>query len=101
MSPEDFDTFVHRLFFLGAPKVLIFLVLLVWWLDISPDNGTQFLDYFSGKARLSLVAEGAGFKVAAYDKTYGDKRAQKRGKRSAMDLNSNAGMVSLDLQYSN
>ncbi|CAE7217942.1 unnamed protein product, partial [Symbiodinium sp. CCMP2456] len=73
--------------------VLIFLVLLVWWLNISPDAGIQFLDFFSGKARLSLVAEGAGFKVAAYDKIYGDKRGAKRGKRSAMDLNSNAGMV--------
>ncbi|CAE7830133.1 unnamed protein product, partial [Symbiodinium necroappetens] len=73
--------------------VIIFLVLLVWWLEISPDTGLEFLDYFSGKARLSLMAEGAGYRVQAYDKTYGDERAKKNKKRSAMDLNSNAGMV--------
>ncbi|CAE7214405.1 unnamed protein product, partial [Symbiodinium sp. CCMP2456] len=73
--------------------VVIFLVLLVWWLDISPDVGYDFLDYFSGKARLSLMAEGAGYRVQAYDKSYGDFRGARKGKRSCMDLNSNAGMV--------
>lgn len=75
--------------------MVIFLVLLVWWLDISPDVGYDFLDYFSGKARLSLMAEGAGYRVQAYDKSYGDFRGARKGKRSCMDLNSNAGMVLL------
>ncbi|CAE7227590.1 unnamed protein product [Symbiodinium sp. CCMP2456] len=39
------------------------------------------------------MAEGAGFRVQAFDKSYGDKRASRKGKRSCMDLNSNAGMV--------
>ncbi|CAE7794044.1 unnamed protein product, partial [Symbiodinium necroappetens] len=74
-------------------EVIIFLVLLVWWLDISPDSGIQFLDYFAGRARLALVAEGAGYKVQAYDKAYGDALGKRKNKRSSMDLNSNAGMV--------
>ncbi|CAE7198229.1 unnamed protein product, partial [Symbiodinium sp. KB8] len=79
--------------FLNMAMVIIFLVLLVWWLDVSPDTGYQFLDYFSGKARLALMAEAAGYKVQAYDIAYGVQRAKKRGRRSSMDLNSNAGMV--------
>ncbi|CAE7216775.1 unnamed protein product, partial [Symbiodinium microadriaticum] len=63
-----------------CPCVIIFLVLLVWWLDVSPDTGYQFLDYFSGKARLALMAEAAGYKVQAYDIAYGVQRAKKRGR---------------------
>ena len=41
------------------------------------------------------MAEAAGFRVQAFDKCYGEKRATRKGKRSSMDLNSNAGMVLL------
>ena len=39
------------------------------------------------------MAEAAGYKVQAYDIAYGAERAKKRGRRSSMDMNSNAGMV--------
>ena len=76
-------------------KVLILLALLVSWLDCSPDVQYEFLDYFAGKARLAQLAEARGFRAEAFDKTFGDLRAKKRGKRSSMDINSNAGMVKL------
>ena len=60
---------------------------------MSPDIGYEFIEYFSGKARLAQMAAAAGFVADAYDKTYGDSRAAARGKRSCMDINSNAGLT--------
>ena len=76
-------------------EVIIFLVLMVWWLE-QPDSEYEFLDYFAGKARLCLMANAAGIPAEAYDLEYGAARARRTGKRSSMDLNSNAGLMYLD-----
>ena len=77
-------------------EVLILLVLLVWWLEnFSPDSGYEFLDFFAGKARLAQLAEARGYRAEAYDKDFGELKARTTGKRSSMDINSNAGMVCL------
>ena len=63
------------------------------WLDISPDSGYQFLDFYAGKAHLAQLAEARGYAVEAYDRDFGLLRGRRNGKRSSMDINSNAGMV--------
>lgn len=118
MNPLQFDTLIRRLFGLGLPKEAccvntqqclhaaslvrtlcpgtkdaIFLVLLVWWMNISPDEGYQVIEYFAGVARISALCHWVGYKSIAYDKDFGK---AKQGKRSPMDLNSNAGLVPLD-----
>ena len=57
------------------------------------DDGLQFIEYFAGVARLAKVAAGAGYKTEAYDLEFGRKLAERKGKRSCMDINSNTGMV--------
>ena len=76
---------------------MIFLVLLVSWLEMSPDVGLQIIEYFAGAARIAKVAVGAGYKTEAYDLEFGRRLAELKGKRSSMDINSNAGMVLLSL----
>ena len=70
-------------------------MLLVSWLNLSDDCDYQLLDFYAGRARLAQLAEAAGYKSQAYDKRFGDARAYKRGSRSSMDVNGNAGMMSL------
>ena len=77
---------------------MIFLVLMVHWLDVSPDANYQFVEFYSGSGRLTQLAGKVGYPSVAYDMTYGEILAQQNYKRSAMDINSNAGLVFLALQ---
>ena len=78
-------------------EVVVLLVLLVWWLDL-PESQTepyQVIEYFSGVARIAMLAQYMGFTTAALDIEYGMQYAKAHGKRSPMDINSNAGLVLL------
>ena len=70
-------------------------MLLVSWLEFHKDEGYQFLEYYSGCARMAQLAAGFGLRTEAYDLEYGRRRAELKGKRSCMDINSNCGMVLL------
>ena len=78
---------------MNAAEILILLALLVSWLEISPDSAYQFLDFYAGKAHLAQLAEARGYTVEAYDRDFGLARGRRKGKRSSMDINSNAGMT--------
>lgn len=72
----------------------MFLVLLVWWMDIPcPSTDYQVLEFFAGVGRIASIAKVHGYHAVPIDLTYGEKVGKKLGKRSPMDLNSNAGMV--------
>lgn len=53
----------------------------------------QVIEYFAGVARIAQISEYVGYTAVAYDIDYGSGRAKETGKRSAMDLNSSAGLV--------
>ncbi len=53
----------------------------------------QVIEFFAGVARIAQVSERVGYQSVAYDLEYGKGIAKKKGKRNAMDLNSNAGFV--------
>ena len=73
-------------------KVIILLILLVSWMDDDIEKSDiQVIEFFSGVGRVSQMAEGAGYTSVAYDMDY--VKPRRFGKRSAMDLNSNAGLV--------
>lgn len=67
-------------------------MILVSWMGVLSDDGYQVIEYFAGVARIATMAKLTGFKAVAYDKDFG-KASKMRGKRSPMDLNSNAGLV--------
>lgn len=71
-------------------------MLLVWWMDIPgrhPTEPYQVIEFFAGVGRIASLAKHCGYKSAAVDLTYGQDVGASLGKRSPMDLNSNAGMV--------
>lgn len=69
------------------------LVLLTWWLDIDKTANYQVVELFSGVGRIAAFAKFVGYKSVAVDIKYGQEYAQKTGKRSPMDMNSNAGLM--------
>lgn len=76
--------------------MVVLLVLLVWWMDIPgrhPTEPYQVIEFFAGVGRIASLAKHCGYKSAAVDLTYGQDVGASLGKRSPMDLNSNAGMV--------
>lgn len=77
------------------PEVVIFLVLLVWWLDIPKnyDAPYQVIEYFAGVGRIAKLAQHVGYKAARVDIEYSKAVGQRLRKRSPMDLNSDAGLV--------
>lgn len=80
----------------SSAKVVVLLVLLVWWMDIpgqQPTEPYQVIEFFAGVGRIAALAKHCGYKSAAIDLTYGQDVGARMGKRSPMDLNSNAGMV--------
>lgn len=80
----------------GLAKVVVFLVLLVWWMDIphsSINQEYQVLEFFAGVGRIASLAKLAGFHAVPIDLSYGEEIGRQMGKRSPMDLNSNSGMV--------
>ena len=80
-----------------AIEAIILLILLVWWLELpasDPSEGPyQVVEYFSGVGRIARLAAYFGFEVAALDIEYGADYSNRTGKRSPMDINSNAGLL--------
>lgn len=76
-------------------EVLIFLVLMVSWMEDPPEVQSEYevLEFFAGVGRIAQLSEKVGMKSVAYDIDYGNPRAKQTGKRSSMDLNSSAGLV--------
>ena len=76
---------------------MVLLVLLVWWLDLPKCDAHgkpyRVLELFAGVGRIAAIAKHCGFSSAAVDIEYGKDVGKRMGKRSPMDLNSNAGMV--------
>ena len=69
----------------------------MWWLDL-PDLTLQdppyaVVEYFAGVGRIAGLADYVGYKSAAFDIEYGDDFSKRTGKRSPMDINSNAGLL--------
>lgn len=117
MVPAELDIFFKRMFALRVPKVpridfmdlfiiyikfppaphevLIFLVLMVSWMEDPPEVQSEYevLEFFAGVGRIAQLSEKVGMKSVAYDIDYGNPRAKQTGKRSSMDLNSSAGLV--------
>ena len=83
-----------------AAQDVIFLVLLVSWMGVweNHDGDYQFLEFFAGVAHIAALAKAVGYKALAYERDFGTS-SKMRGKRSPMDLNSNAGLVFLDSIY--
>ena len=76
-------------------EVLIFLVLMVSWMEDPPEVQTEYevLEFFAGVGRIARLSQKVGMTSVAYDIDYGNARAKRSGKRSSMDLNSSAGLV--------
>lgn len=80
-----------------SSKVVVFLIILVWFLDIpKPQNEYQLLEFYAGVGRIASLAKWCGFSTVAVDIQYGAHR-QREGKRRPMDINGNAGLVFLKL----
>ncbi|CAK9002312.1 unnamed protein product [Durusdinium trenchii] len=93
MTPAQFDILLKRLIEMGTPKVVVFLIILVWFLDIpKPQNEYQLLEFYAGVGRIASLAKWCGFSTVAVDIQYGAHR-QREGKRRPMDINGNAGLV--------
>ena len=76
-------------------QVVILLILLVWWLDLPPQGDPyQVIEMFAGVGRIAGLSKFAGFKSAAIDIEYAKERWERVGKRSPMDINSDAGLLS-------
>ncbi len=93
------DPFYESLGSLGvAAKVVVLLVLLVWWLDLpksgAENNPFEVLEFFAGVGRIAGISKYCGYKSAAVDLDYG--RYSSVGSRSSMDINSDAGLVLLN-----
>lgn len=74
---------------------MILLILLVWWLDLPPQGDPyQVIEMFAGVGRIAGLSKFAGFKSAAIDIEYAKERWERVGKRSPMDINSDAGLLS-------
>eukprot|EP00930_Biecheleria_cincta_P072591 TRINITY_DN5996_c0_g1_i1.p1 TRINITY_DN5996_c0_g1~~TRINITY_DN5996_c0_g1_i1.p1 ORF type:complete len:253 (-),score=26.43 TRINITY_DN5996_c0_g1_i1:495-1253(-) len=107
----DTDLLAVRLMLLGAPKVLVFAVLLLCWSEnINQDFGEvyTFLELFAGSGNASRTAVWAGHKVASVDILYWEAFLKKTGPRSRnamhasldigenpLDANSVAGLATL------
>ena len=77
----------------GSTKVVVLLVLLVWWLDIPKHHDYQVVEYFAGVGRIAALAKLCGFTTAAVDIDYSRELGKRMGRRAPMDLNGNAGLV--------
>ena len=79
---------------------MILLILLVAWLDL-PVQGEPYevLEMFAGVGRIAALSKRAGFKSAAIDIEYAKEKWKSKGKRSPMDINSDAGLVSFVCKY--
>lgn len=77
-------------------KVVVLLVLLAWFLEFDPPTRPyQVVEYYAGVGRIAAMAKYAGMHSAAVDLEYGKELGAARGSRPPMDINSNAGLLSL------
>lgn len=85
------------MFFPLILQVVIFLILLVWWLDLpkQEDSPYQVVEYFAGVERVASLAKHCHFSSAAVDVLYGQEGPRKPGKRRPLDLNGSAGLACL------
>ena len=67
-------------------------------MGVGGDEGYQVLEYFAGVAHIAALAKAVGYKSLAFERNFG-KASKLMGKRSPMDLNSNAGLVFLGSSY--
>lgn len=67
-------------------------------MGVGEDSGYQVLEYFAGVAHIATLAKAVGYKSLAFERNFG-KASKRLGKRSPMDLNSNAGLVFLGSSY--
>ncbi|CAK9110313.1 unnamed protein product [Durusdinium trenchii] len=74
MTPPEFDALVKRLIALQTPKVVVLLVLLVWWLDLPKEEESpyQVLEFFSGVGRIAALSKLGGLRSAAVDIVNGE-----------------------------
>lgn len=80
-------------------EVLVRIVLLVACSSIfEPDKHLKFLELFAGKARLTRLARSLHIAAEAHDIEFDV--GPKRGSKSAMDLTTDAGFLSLDVHTS-
>lgn len=81
-------------------EAFILLILAASWLDLpAPEREVQVLELFAGQARLTRLAKSVGLGVAAHDISFDKAADEKKGKKSAMDINTSAGLVLLDLWH--
>lgn len=61
------------------------------------EDGAPFeaVEFFSGVGRIASLAKAFGYNSAALDIAYGEEYAKQTGKRSPMDINSDAGLALL------
>ncbi len=57
------------------------------------------LELLAGQARLTRLAKSVGLGVAAHDISFDKAADEKKGKKPAMDINTSAGLVLLDLWH--
>ena len=62
------------------------------------DSGYQVMEFFAGVAHIAALAKAVGYKSLAFERNFGN-TSKRLGKRSPMDLNSNAGLVFLGSMY--
>lgn len=76
-------------------KVVLLLVLLVSFIDLPATEDYQVLEYFAGVGRIAAFSKHCGYRSAALDIEYRKEHFQSTGKRSPMDINSDAGLMQL------
>ena len=86
----------------------MWLVLLTSWIPTSPlfcPEPLELVEYFSGSARISKWAHHQGYQCRAFDVDYDqppigmESKRTGRQKRSAYDMNGEAGFVPLGINF--
>lgn len=97
IRPSTSQNFTPDILQYCKSEVVVFLILLVWWLDVpkKEDQPYQSLEFFSGVGRIAAFSKLCGYESAAVDLDYGKEFSERTNKRSPMDMNSDAGLVLL------
>ena len=79
-------------------EVVVLLILLTWWQQLpEPESPHQVIEFYAGVGRIAALAQYTGYKSVAVDLEYGKSLGLERGSRPPMDINSNAGLMWLDV----
>ena len=75
----------------------VLMVSFTSYINLQPESPLEVLEFFSGHAAIARTAEANGYTSVAIDLLYDEKRHEREihGKRSPLDLNSNAGFAPL------